>query len=286
MRRAHPSTVRRETREGLVHFVIGHPRSGTEFLAHVLNVEKILAFHEHLVGWRKETIRLATAFYEGLATREQIAACLDGYEQCARVHPVRVQVDCSWTLTWILPELIRRFPEARFVHLVRDPRQNVFSCWHLDYYGSLIDDPDFYPAHYWPRCDLRYWYSALPRIRRDDWDQLTPFERNCVFWTETHKVILDQLAGSDRVLRLRLEDLNVDKAAELFRFFGFGVPGTELLQSALQRRVNTKAYEKREFERLRGGALPLFDEADESMRVSLRRICGSTAAELGYVLGE
>ena len=90
----------------------------------------------------------------------------------------------------------------------RDPRSNVLSCHNLDFYGDLHQRPEFRARAFWMR-----W---MPAVRRDDWDTLSPFERNCAFWTETHRLALT-VGTHSHYRRVRMEDLQqVNLLRELF----------------------------------------------------------------------
>ena len=78
--------------------------------------------------------------------------------------------DSSNKLSWLIPDLAALFPEARFVHLVRDGRKVASSYFHklgdecYDDRSTAIlqahyDDPDTHPA---PPPEKKYWWP-LPR---------------------------------------------------------------------------------------------------------------------------
>jgi hypothetical protein len=263
-----------------VDFVVGHPRSGTKLVAELLNAGQLgVAGHEHLVERTLlgTLIEAATEYYEGRLSGEEIKDLLGG----AAAEP-SVQIDCNWKNTWILPPLLELHPGARVLHLVRDPRSNVIACHNLDYYGQLASRPAFeaYP--------MARWLQAMPRIRRPDWDGLSVFERNCAFWVETHRLVLDALSSRpEHSFRLRLESLSGREASlGVHRFFGLPVPKEEETARVLSTRVNTKVLDKRLIAEARSGILPRFEECPEAVQEALRRICGPMAARLGYDLEE
>jgi hypothetical protein len=262
-----------------VDFVVGHPRSGTQLVKHLLNASgRDVSRHEFLSELSVRCVSIPTQYYSGECDDARVLHLLEHYD--FHYWP-QVRIDCNWKLTWILPIVRQRYPEARILHLVRDPRQNVRSCQELDYYGSSVER---LPAgHDWPsRASVgarKLWYSWMPNVRRSDWSSLSQLERNCAFWTESHRLCLEESERGGRYLRLRLEDL-FQKASlvRLFDFFELPLPEGQLIEQIRRTRFNHKDDEKREFSSLR--VAPLLWSASEL--AVLERLCGVMARRLGY----
>src|SRR5262249_3431720 len=146
--------------------------SGTDFMSQLLSAGAPgVCVHELLVQLAPSLIPRATAWYEGRCAADAVTDLFGRYQDASAT------IDANWKLTWVLPLLVARFPQARIVHLVRDPRPNVRSCVELDYYGHLVEDPRF------PMSDeLRLWLTSMPRVTRPDWDELEMLDRVCAFW--------------------------------------------------------------------------------------------------------
>lgn len=130
-------------------FVIAHPRSGTNYVSQLLQLAgPHIAAHEHLVQKKlnKILVEKATAFYEQRCSIDEIQAILQYYH----FEPT-VRIDVNWKLTWILEPLLQRFPEARFVHVVRDPRECVRSCYNLGFYRNVAPQIE---AIFWQLRDV------------------------------------------------------------------------------------------------------------------------------------
>ena len=257
-------------------FGLGHPRSGTHLINDLLNAGGAAwSEHEGLVSRSPDRALLeaATEYYEGRIgadrVKDVLAAC-----PVWRMNPI----DVSWKNTWILPVLTEAHPRARFLHLARDPRRNVIACHNLDYYGQAVTSQE--------HEDYARWKRAMPAIRRPDWESLSPFERNCAFWAETHRLILDTFSSRpDRYTLIRLEDVrDPASAARVFRFFELPVPPDEQIQHVLSKPSNAKTWLKGHIAELKGDLLPSFEDCPAEIQDALRRICGPIAARLGYDL--
>jgi hypothetical protein len=253
-------------------FVVGMPRSGTARLAYILSEGAGLASrHEYLLGCTTAALMTVPTTYYARQNGDAAARAL--IRRYRTLPPIAI--DVCWKLTWILPPLLAEYPDASIVHLVRDPRTNVIACHNLDYYGSAITTP---------------WRYYLPRVHRDDWERLTPFERVCAFWTESHRLTLAAAADRPgRYLRVRFEDLGRADAVEtLFEFLGTARVPLPRLQKVLATHVDTMFGLKDKMQAMKQrdthDTLPAFDDCPPSIRRSLYDICGQMAATLGYAI--
>lgn len=255
--------------------VIGHPRSGTKLLSTILNAGGAdICRHEYLFALSSMCVPVASEYYAGRATEDEVWRLLRHYDFTPWPW---VKIDSNWKLTWILPVFLKKFPEARVLHLARDPRTNVPSCQNLDFYGDLCDRPEF--------IRRRYWLQWMPEIRRPDWDQLTPFERNCAFWTETHRLALESLSTHPYTHRVRLEDLHERRTrSQLFDFFDIRQPTWRQSARSVRKIINGRDNIKATLGRYKSDTLPAFAAWPASKQKTLADLCGETAALVGYAL--
>ncbi len=257
-----------------MNFVIGHPRSGTMFLSHLLNTcRQGVSAHELLFGLSWDSVWLPSEYYAGRADDTMVARLLAHYQR----RPAGLEIDSNWKLTWILPVALAMFPSARVLHLWREPRETIRSCLELDYYGDLWARP----AADEPVRRRNYWLHWMPRIRRDDWHELSQLGRNCAFWTETHRLALAAQALGPRYLRVGVEELERDEAVlRVADFFELPAPAPERLNALRAAgRANVKAHEKSEVRALKGTAAQ--DTWDQA---TFERLCGPMARSLGYAV--
>ena len=129
-------------------FVIGSPRSGTTFLGDVLDL------HDYVTLWYEPYFVYDRGFKN--APNDHRAATdatspirkhiLHELQHFSRRHPKNLIVDKSPRNSLKVPFLLRIFPDAKFVHIVRDGRDTILSIqaeWNrrsaiIDHGGSAV----------------------------------------------------------------------------------------------------------------------------------------------------
>jgi hypothetical protein len=178
--------------------------------------------------------------------------------------------DSSNKASWLIPELAALFPDAKFVHLVRDGRKVASSYFHKlkdECYDDRstaalqrhADDPARVPA---PPPEKKYWW---PLPRRDDplsanFRNFDQFERIAWHWAEINRVISASLSALAPARRhfVRLEELHEDHNAveALFAFLGLSCPRDVAALFARPHNVNRPedrlldARQRTQFERI------------------------------------
>ena len=259
-------------------FIVSSGRSGTAMLHKALSaVPGVEMHHEYMV---QITQPLAVKRYLGLV----------GEEECRRViaetHGAAIRYceadhwgDSSNKLSWLIPDLAALFPEARFVHLVRDGRKVCSSYFHK-LGAECYDDRSTanFQAHYDdfrlppPPPEKKYWWPT-PRKGSSDaarFRSFSQFERICWHWAELNRVVLKELEGlaPDRSLFLRLEDLRESPSAVsgLYHFLNLPYRDDDFTVFAKPHNVNR----------------PEDKLLSDEQRDSFEAIAGTMQARLGY----
>lgn len=131
-----------------ISLLCGHPRSGTTLLEQVLDshpdvvsAEETEVFQDYaytpLVGKRSEESYMLPVLEE--ATPEQLFASRRDYlEAMERLlgEPIdnRLLVDKNPSLTFLIPAVLRVFPETKLLIALRDPRDVCLSCFMQPFY--------------------------------------------------------------------------------------------------------------------------------------------------------
>lgn len=219
-------------------FVIGAPRSGTSLLYSVLRAAPEFAhwpgeahevweadYHPALRGWSSNALT-ADDVEPGAAQRIRRSFFLVAGSR-------RRLIDKTPRNALRVSFVDALFPDARYVHLVRDGRDNVNSlinAWRTPRYRTYrLPSP-----HAIPGVDPHWWKFVL----YPGWegDAAGPLEVVCARqWTESNERALHDLERvGDRVVRVRYEDLVDSPEEEVGRvldFLGVGY-GAELRAKA------------------------------------------------------
>jgi hypothetical protein len=259
-------------------FIVSSGRSGTAMLQKALcAVPGVEMHHEYMI---QITQPLGVKRYLGLIGEEECRHIL------AKTHGAALRYseashwgDSSNKLSWMVSDLAALFPEARFVHLVRDGRKVCSSYFHK-LADECYDDrstaillghlDDFrVPA---PPPEKKYWWP-VPRNGTADaarFRDFSQFERICWHWSEINRVTLEALDAvpPERSLFLRLEDLRESPAAVAGLYDFLNLPYQDANFSVFARPHNVNRPEDRLL--------------DSDQRDAFEAIAGGMQARLGY----
>lgn len=258
-------------------FIVSSGRSGTAMLHKALSAKPgVEMHHEYAV---QITQPLAVKRYLGLLDETRTRTVLAETFGAAIQHSqARFWGDSSNKLSWLIPDLAALFPEARFVHLVRDGRKVASSYLHklgaenYDTRSNAVMQAHYDGRGTIPPPEKPYWW---PVPRRDDpaatvfraYDQ---FQRIAWHWAEINRVALAALAAlpAHRTLFARLEDLtqSPDQVRRLHEFLGLPCAESDFAVYARPHNVNKPE------DRL----------LDETQRAQFDAIAGPMLDRLGY----
>jgi len=230
-------------------FIVSSGRSGTAMLHKALSQKPgVEMHHEYAVQIAQP---LAVKRYLDLIDAEQTRAVLrDTFGAAVHHSPARHWGDSSNKLSWLIPDLAALFPDARFVHLVRDGRKVAGSYFHKLGAENYGDHGNAAMQAYYdgsgtvPPPEKPYWW---PVPRRDDpmagmFRRFDQFQRICWHWAEVNRVALAALAKlpPERTLFVRLEDLRESPALarELQQFLGLTYQDSDFSVFARPHNVN------------------------------------------------
>ncbi len=202
-------------------FVVSSGRSGTQMFEKLFaGLRDVEIHHEYLCTH----IQPVAAMYSmGLIGRDEVLATIRSLHGAAvKYSTKRLWGDSSNKLSWIIPELNEIFPDAKFIHLIRDGRKVVSSFYNklsdeiydnrsVDILYRYLDDPDSNPP---PPPEKRYWWRVpyLEGEADDRFRAYSQFERIACHWAEVNSVIKRDLATIDpsRTITVKLEELSKD----------------------------------------------------------------------------
>jgi hypothetical protein len=259
-------------------FIVSSGRSGTAMLHKALSgVVGVEMHHEYMV---QITQPLAVKRYQGLIGEIECRKLItETYGAALRYSPAAHWGDSSNKLSWLIDDLAALFPQARFVHLVRDGRKVASSYFHkladecyddrsTAIFQACLDDPGI-PA---PPPEKKYWWP-LPHKDSPDaarFRGFSQFERICWHWAEINRVALealDRLPPARRMF-LRLEELTESPQAVAGLYHFLNLPYQDDNFTVFRRPHNVNRPEDK-----------LLDAAQ---RDSFEAIAGAMQAKLGY----
>jgi hypothetical protein len=230
-------------------FIVSSGRSGTQMMEKLFQTfPQVEMHHEYLCTHVQP---LAVRHYLGLAALEEVVETLEAlHGRAVRYSSCALWGDSSNKLSWLIKGLDTVFPQAKFIHLVRDGRKVVSSFFHKlagecydDQSAKIlqahVDDPRAHPE---PPPEKKYWWPP-PRPGTplaQEFRGFTQFQRICFHWAEINRVILADLGElpPERRRAYKLEELVADREA-LRDFLNFlDLPWHDHLFQLIQRPHN------------------------------------------------
>lgn len=238
-------------------FIVSSGRSGTRALEEALSTcTNVTTHHEYMVNIIQP---LAVRYWMQLTDRSEVLKILGAtYGAAIKYAETPVWIDSSNKASWVIDLLAELFPNARFVHLVRDGRKVVSSYFHklgnecYDDRSTAIlakyaDRKGSFPLLSSPPPEKKYWWP-IPTGRHPaaeafkSWDQ---FERIAFHWSEINHTIIKSLdhVPQARHIRVHLEELisRPDALQGLFDFMELG--SSDQAFETLQRPLNVNRPE-------------------------------------------
>jgi len=260
-------------------FILGSGRSGTFQMVKMLeNTGGIQAHHEYLF---ENILKHAVLYRMAVINNEKIKNVLKQMHVPA-VHysNARVWLDSSNALPWIVKPLYELFPNARFIHLLRDGRKVVSSFYHkftevmyddkcVDIVKNWLASPDGVPE---PPPEKKYWRPFPVRGEKcfEEFINYSQFQRLCYYWQDCNMQIRDSLSvvPEAQKLNIHLEDVVTDPVTLASFLNMFGVEYDEKYMQVLKRPVNV--------------AIPKNFALTKQEHLEFNKIAGDAMKEFGY----
>jgi len=230
-------------------FILGSGRSGTFQMVKLLdNIDGIQAHHEYLF---ENILKPAVLYRMDVVNAEKIKEVLSQtHVPAVHYSQAGFWLDSSNALPWIVKPLYELFPNARFIHLLRDGRKVVSSFYHkftevvyddhcVDIVNTWLSRPDAVPE---PPPEKKYWRPFPVRGEKyfEEFSDYNRFQRLSYYWQDCNLRIRDSLMAipENQKLSIHLEDVVSDPTA-LARFLNmFDVDYDEKYMNLLKRPVN------------------------------------------------
>lgn len=248
------------TGEKRAFFVLSSGRCGTMTLARLLDLSPNAKVWHHpqpdpikeaLLAWWKDFDR-RKSFWK---LRSPVI-----YESWARG---RIHGETDLLMTPFCDVIAEEIPNAKFIVLVRDPRDFVRSGMRRNYYKG----------HPWDFGRLR---PKEGTTDYEDWNSMSQFEKVCWLWAATYSEIQERTKriNSRNIRILRFENLINDPLTLNDTFDYLGLEGFDEVQ------INTLMSKK--LNKQMSGEFPKKDQWPEDYHRTLWKHCGALAESFGY----
>jgi hypothetical protein len=236
--------TKRQPVSGLRYFCQNAGGCGSMYVVELLKANGLeRCYHQK----RPELDALGIDFYEGKASAERLQQVLIHtrkdvfFEACNRL----------FSMSRVLK---KAFPDARFIHLHRDPREVI---------PSALTKP---ASMTWNSGRRRYTSEPLCGSA-----SASVLERSCRYWTNYNQRILDDLQGED-CLSLKFSDLIAGNVEALEAFMDVKLPNRIIEPVNANKPVGKQ------------GRYPAFEQWTQEDQELLYRFCGPVMEVLGYEL--
>jgi hypothetical protein len=252
-------------------FIIGAPRSGTSFLGKSIGRAPDISYHfEPLLT--KAAVR---SVYDGSWSQRQSAAvfrlnysvlllsALDGGRRFAEKNPEN---------SFVLPFLAQTWPDAQFIHIMRDGRDAAVSHAEQPWLADGSADTGQRARYGQPLGPYARWW--VEPGRREEFTGTSDIVRSAWCWRRFTEAALDGLATlpAERVIEVRYESVVADPghaADELGRFLDLTPAGQQAIRDGLSGAHSSSVGRWRE-------------ALDEDQVANVDREIGGLLTRLGY----
>ena len=202
----------RDQRNKPIVFILGTGRSGTASITDFFNKhEACKAFHEHF----HQVTRISSdlAHYKNNEVLLELDSILRTHSWEANDGELLVHTDQRfWNL---VPFLNSYFPNAKFIHLIREPYSCIKSMYERGWF-TINEYPDL-KKHDWAKYRLNGY--LVGEFEKDEWLNLSSLEKCTWYYFYLNYSIKNYLSqiSKEKVLRMDLEMLT-DNKDQLFNF--------------------------------------------------------------------
>lgn len=182
-------------------FVLGAPRSGTTFVAGSIGRVPGLVDLGELQPWKAAIPRLVSSPTEEAA--RELRAMLEGIRRYGLVRHLRA-IEQTPETAFLLEAVVRAYPQASIVHLVRDPRDVAASLLQKGWLRAGRHGHDDAGAPYGRHA--RFWVEAE---RASEFDRADEARRAGWAW---RRYVSAARAAPSVTLEVRYEELAADPA--------------------------------------------------------------------------
>jgi hypothetical protein len=218
-------------------FVLSTGRVGTETLANLFGLEKSIFSHHEPYPKLFALSKLAYEMADIFLGDANIKKVLQESFQTSRNELMNYSLACdrgyietSPQCTFLAPIILSLTPNAKFIHLVRNPNDVVRSGMRRGWYNGH----EFDSNRIIPLPDTKF---------AKMWKSYAPYQKNLWLWAETNRWILDFAKGlsSHNYLLIQAETIfqkDMNTINRLYKFIGKTNPPERKIKAVINKRLN------------------------------------------------
>lgn len=169
--------------------------------------------------------------------------------------------EVSGFLGYYIRGLHAHFPNAKFIHIYRNPKTHIISSYNRGLYLKNAKTKFLYEL--WQK----------PKGKSPKWKRLTRLEKCCWYWTNYNTYVMNKLdkIPKENQITIRFEDFTQGKYIdEIFEFLGFEVPPEEQIKDILSKKLGAANY--RSAAKIRRVGKPLWKWNEIKQREKLQKM--------------
>lgn len=154
--------------------------------------------------------------------------------------------EVSGFIGYYVDGLFSLFPDAKFIHMYRDPKTHIISSYNRGLY--IKNDR------------TKFIYELWQRPEADDlkWKKLSRIEKCCWYWTNYNTFVMDKLEKipEENQITIKFEDFtNGVHIEKIFGFLGLILPSQDKIQEVLNLKLGGVDYKKISLDRKTGDCI-------------------------------
>jgi hypothetical protein len=192
-----------------MYFIVSTGRSGTKTISKSLSlIDGCISYHEPY----PQLIIESSAYRYGAIDEEALCDILR--QTRTRTIDNKIYCESNQTLSLIIPILVKTFPTAKYIWLLRNGLDVVASGYQKQWYSGHSENNQIYencPPIEKAWIDGRIQGNKCGEISDDSWYNMNRFERVCWYWSYINKTIETDLNkyASGKFLLIKLEKVNL-----------------------------------------------------------------------------
>ena len=264
-------------------FILSSGRSGSQMLYKLLgSIDGVNSNHEHnIMSYKPEVI-----LYKHTGDTKDLNRLNNSLE---KFYFKNIQasndlwVDSNYSIAPIMDIILKKYPNARVIHLIRSGVK-VVSSWLNKLGGEIYGDEEMKSLIYFlrnshlmspPKREKKFWWYIPSPNEKIKFEELSQFEKICYHWNFTYKWVENSrkyVSSKSNFKMFKLEEIVSDTAALKSLFDFIDIEYSEKYFKFIQRPHNVNK--------------PVNYKLSKEQIITFTKICGLTMNMLDYDIND